>query len=149
METPLLSTDASKINKKSKLIAAALNSWDQLCPKYFFSSDFFLFEPQREKSSCCWLFVYSQPHQRRLLDVLIRKVVAESLQLLNSVFSCCPVLQLCIISVTAPVSLRPRLPNIQSPLIGQLLHAWASTANNNRAAVPTQFLHAEIASRHL
>ena len=35
----------------------------------------------------------------------------------------------------APVSLRPLLLNTQSTLIGQLTHAWASTANNNRAAV--------------
>lgn len=84
----LLSKDASKINRKSKLIAAALNSWDQLCPKSFFSYNFFKFGPQREMSSCCWLFVYSQPHRRRLLDVFIRKVVAESLQSSNFLLSC-------------------------------------------------------------
>lgn len=84
----LLCKDASKINRKSKLIAAALNSWDQLCPKSFFSYNFFKFGPQREMSSCCWLFVYSQPHRRRLLDVFIRKVVAESLQSSNFLLSC-------------------------------------------------------------
>ena len=46
-------------------------------------------------------------------------------------------------SVLAPVSLRPLLLNTQSPLIGQLTHAWTSTANNNRAAVPNRFLHAK------
>ena len=35
-------------------------------------------------------------------------------------------------SVSAPVSLRPALPNTQSALIGQLTHAWASTTHNNK-----------------
>ena len=34
-------------------------------------------------------------------------------------------------SVWAPVSFGPRLLNTQSAVIGQLTHAWASTANNN------------------
>ena len=33
-----------------------------------------------------------------------------------------------------------------SPLIGQLKHAWPSTANNNRAAVMDRFLQAKLAS---
>ena len=33
------------------------------------------------------------------------------------------------------------------PLIGQLAHAWANTANNNRAAALNQFLCAQLAVR--
>ena len=36
--------------------------------------------------------------------------------------------------VSAPVSLRPHVPNTQSALIGQLTQAWANTADNNKAA---------------
>ena len=35
----------------------------------------------------------------------------------------------------------PTPPETQFPLIGQLTHAWASTVNNNRAAVLNQLLH--------
>ena len=51
-------------------------------------------------------------------------------------------------SVLATVSLRLLLLNNQSALIGQLQHAWASTADNNRAAVLNQFLHAKLAAGH-
>ena len=43
-------------------------------------------------------------------------------------------------SVSAPVPLRPPPLNTRSPLIGQLIHTWASTANSNKAAVLKQFL---------
>ena len=36
------------------------------------------------------------------------------------------------------------LPNAQPPLIGQLTHAWDGTAHNNRAAVLTHFLSANL-----
>ena len=49
---------------------------------------------------------------------------------------CTNVFLLCLKrSVLAPVSLRPSLPNTQSALIGQLTHAWPSTANNNWIAL--------------
>ena len=48
----------------------------------------------------------------------------------------------------APVSLRPLLLDTQSPLIGQLTYAWASTANNSAAQL-NQFLCAKLAARHL
>ena len=54
----------------------------------------------------------------------------------------------CSSSVLAPVSLRPRLLNTKPALIGQLTHTWASTANNNRAAVLHQFLRVKVAKRH-
>lgn len=55
-----------------------------------------------------------------------------------SVFSHCLMLQHCIppLSVLAPVSLRPFLLKTQFPVIGQLTHAWTSTAYNNITAVP-------------
>ena len=56
---------------------------------------------------------------------------------------------LCSPSVwNAPVSLRPRLQNTQSPLIGWLTHAWTNTANINRAAVLNQVLRAKLTSRY-
>ena len=39
--------------------------------------------------------------------------------------------------------------NTQSPLIGQLTHAWSSTTNNNRAAMLNQFSHAKLAVKSL
>ena len=46
------------------------------------------------------------------------------------------------------VSLRSPLQNTRSLLIGQLTHAWDSTANTNRAAVLNQFIHAKPATRN-
>ena len=43
---------------------------------------------------------------------------------------------------------KAHLLNTQSALIGQLTYAWASTANNNRAAVLNQCLHAKLPARH-
>ena len=40
------------------------------------------------------------------------------------------------------------LLNTLSPIIGQLTHVWASTTNNNRAAVLNQFLRAKQAAFH-
>ena len=62
----------------------------------------------------------------------------------QTVFSYCAVLQRCIslhlkLSVLASVSLRPLRPYTRSPLICQLTHVWASTANNNRATLLTEF----------
>ena len=48
-------------------------------------------------------------------------------------------------SVFNPVSLRPLLLNTHCPLIGQLTHAWASTASNNTAVVLNQILLAKSA----
>ena len=45
----------------------------------------------------------------------------------------------------APISVKP-LMNTQSALIGQLTHAWTSTANNKRAAELNQLLHAKQAA---
>ena len=41
-------------------------------------------------------------------------------------------------SMCQSLVLQP-LPNTQSALIGQLTHTWASTANNNKAALLNQF----------
>ena len=43
---------------------------------------------------------------------------------------------------------KAHLLNTQSALTGQLTHAWASTGNNNRAAMLNQFLHAKLPRRH-
>ena len=51
-------------------------------------------------------------------------------------------------SILVPVSLRLSLHDTPSPLIGQLTHGWASTANNNRAAVLDQILCVRLAVRH-
>ena len=45
----------------------------------------------------------------------------------------------------APVSLKKKT---KSPLIGQLTHAWTSTANSNKAALLNHFLHAKLATKH-
>ena len=37
--------------------------------------------------------------------------------------------------------------NLHSALIGQLTHAWASTANSNRAAVLNQIFHAKLSTK--
>ena len=58
----------------------------------------------------------------------------------TSVFSHCPVLQLC--------SSGPPLLNTQSPLIGQLTHAWPSSTYKNREGVLNHFRHAKLAPRH-
>ena len=72
----------------------------------------------------------------------------------TSVFSYCPVLQLCIplclkcCFSSSLVKPRPLL-NTQFALIGQLTHAWPSTGNNNnRAAVPNLLLNVKLATRH-
>ena len=44
--------------------------------------------------------------------------------------------------------LSHHVSNSQSPLIGQLPHAWLSTINNSRAAVVKQFTRAKPAARH-
>ena len=49
-------------------------------------------------------------------------------------------------SALAPVSLKPLLLSAKSAVIGQLTHAWASTPNNNRAAVLNQLLCAKLAT---
>ena len=51
--------------------------------------------------------------------------------------------------VLASISFRPHFLNTQSGLIGQLAHAWASTANKNRAAVLNQLLHPKLATRYI
>ena len=66
-----------------------------------------------------------------------------------TVQSCTNVFFVCLKhSVLPPVSLRPSLLNVQSALIGQLTHAWSSTANNNWAALLNQFLGAKLVIRH-
>ena len=51
-------------------------------------------------------------------------------------------------SVLATVSLRLLLLNTQSALIGQLKHARANTADNNRASVLNQFFCAKLPAGH-
>ena len=51
-------------------------------------------------------------------------------------------------SIVTPVSWSCLLLNAWSLLIGQLTHAWPSTANNKRAAIPQQILSAKLAVRH-
>lgn len=49
----------------------------------------------------------------------------------------------------SPVSLREARPDNQPALIGQLKHAWPTTAINNTAAVLNQFSSARVAAMHL
>ena len=53
---------------------------------------------------------------------------------------------LIISSALAEIAWSPSLRNTQSPLIGQLPHTWASTANSDMAAVLNQLLPPELAS---
>ena len=65
----------------------------------------------------------------------------------HTVWCCSSVSPLCLKrSVLAPVA---PLLNSQSVLIGQLTRAWASTTNNNRAAVLNQFLRAKLAASNI
>ena len=76
------------------------------------------------------------------LHVLVFK---KTHQYSHTVQGCNTVSPLCLKrSVLAPVSLRPPIPNTQSPLIGQLTHAWPSTVDNKIAAVLNQSLGAKL-----
>ena len=59
-------------------------------------------------------------------------------------------LQLCVppLSLLAPVSLRLLPLKTLSALIGQLTHAWLSSADSNRAALLNPLLCAQLAAVH-
>ena len=64
----------------------------------------------------------------------------------TSGFSYCPVLQLCIPPLSETLRLssclfKAPLTNTQSALIGQLTHAWPSTANNRSAVLTCKTSH--------
>ena len=68
----------------------------------------------------------------------------------TSVFSYCPVEQQCIPSLSDKLCFnsrlfKTRLLNTKPSLSGQPTHAWASTANDSRAALPNEFLCAKAA----
>ena len=65
---------------------------------------------------------------------------SDTVQYVNTELRFC--LKCCVLAL---VSLSPTLRNTKSALIGPLTHVWASTADNNRAAVLNEILHAKQA----